>query len=80
MKEVYDFLKNAGVYFLATADGNQPFTILRMQLPSSARLRISQLLLNSIPELPVIVSASDYNSSATLYAVKTFIRVNYLIT
>lgn len=24
MKEVYDFLKNAGVYFLATADGNQP--------------------------------------------------------
>ncbi len=24
MKEVYDFLKNAGVYYLATMDGDQP--------------------------------------------------------
>ena len=24
MKEVYDFLKNCGVYYLATADGEQP--------------------------------------------------------
>ena len=24
MKEVYDFLKKAGVYYLATAEGNQP--------------------------------------------------------
>lgn len=24
MKEVYEFLKNCGVYYLATADGNQP--------------------------------------------------------
>ena len=24
MQEVYDFLKNAGTYFLATADGDQP--------------------------------------------------------
>lgn len=74
MKEVHDFLKKAGIYYLATVEGDQPrvrpfgtIDIFDGKLVRDERIEAKQHTLDQYPDVAKMYSAEDDNTEVLYF-------------